>query len=340
MKRRHLTLLAAVLLTSHAASAQPTPQPAGQPTGPANPTKDSHAADLAAGTPTTPDRYDPKGKPPPSPYSLPFQLRPIAPLSVVRFDNSVAFYDDVKNPAAGTGTTSVNLLTVAYQVHDMFAPFARAGYITNAPATGISTGDFLNLSLGGQFGYKFTPELRFGAVLAVFFPVGEGSGNTPTPTELTAAKSGVLARNGMDNSMFATNDWSVVPGVDLAYVSHGFTAQIEATFINLIRAKGELVQPDAYRLNFTSGLHLGYFFHPMVSAGAELHHQRFLTTPTPVKTNEALRDTTTFTVGPRFHFKMGDKSWMRPGISYSMGLDDPSAASHYKIVQIDVPYNF
>ncbi len=47
-----------------------------------------------------------------------------------------------------------------------------------------------------------------------------------------------------------------------------------------------------------------------------------------------------FAVGPRFHFQVGKSSWIRPGVSYSVALDDPMAMKGYHFLQIDVPYAF
>jgi hypothetical protein len=142
----------------------------------------------------------------------------------------------------------------------------------------------------------------------------------------------------MDNAMFAANDFVVFPGVGVAYVAGGFTAQVEATLLQLTRVKGDdTIQKDSSRTNFTSGLHLGYFFVPAFSLGAEIRHQRWLSTPANVELNDDLRETTTFAVGPRFHVKIGDKRWIRPGIAYAKGLDKPMTDTKHHIIQLDVP---
>jgi hypothetical protein len=89
-------------------------------------------------------------------------------------------------------------------------------------------------------------------------------------------------------------------------------------------------------------LHLGYFFIPALSAGAELRYQRWLSTPLAIKadTTGKLRDTLTMAVGLRAHFKLSDTVSLHPGIAYARGLDDPLAAAQYNIVQLDVPVQF
>ena len=81
--------------------------------------------------------------------------------------------------------------------------------------------------------------------------------------------------------MFAADYFTVFPGVDLAYVNHGFTVQVEATLLQLFRVRGDddPGRTTTRRTNLTAGLHVGYFFIPQLSAGAELRHQRWLSTP-------------------------------------------------------------
>jgi hypothetical protein len=171
----------------------------------------------------------------------------------------------------------------------------------------------------------------------------------PDPANAAANGAGIPARSAMDNAMFATNYLTIFPGIGLAYVNHGFTAQVEVTILELIRVRGGgNPANDGTRTNFTAGLHVGYFFIPQFSAGAELRHQRWLSTPSIIKANamrtqelaDALRDTSTFAIGLRGHFKLNDTMWLRPGISYTRPIDDPMDASGYNILQIDVPFVF
>jgi hypothetical protein len=95
----------------------------------------------------------------------------------------------------------------------------------------------------------------------------------------------------------------------------------------------------------TMGLHAGYFFIPQLSAGLELRHQRWVSTPAPVKAAAAAgdkspRDTSTVAIGPRAHFKLGETTWLRPGVSVSLPLDAPMTRADYVIAQIDVPFVF
>jgi hypothetical protein len=309
-RRRGLRSLAALLSVSSVASAQPPPEPA------------------------------PEKAPKPPPYSLPFQLRPVAPGSVVRSDTALGFYESPQTGDKGSAVAS--MLLASYKIGDSFAPLVRVGLVSNSPpgTTLDSATAFLNPVVGAIYGLKLTPELKLGLFLGVTVPVGSGGGNDPDLNVRAALAAGILTRSAMDNAMFAVNYFTVFPGVDLAFVGSGFTAQVEATLFQLTRVRGEDVDKESSRTNFTTGLHLGYFLLPELSLGGELRHQRWLSTPRAVEQKDNLRDTTTFAVGPRVHLKLGEKVWLRPGIAYARGLDKPMTAAKYNIVQIDIPFAF
>jgi len=81
---------------------------------------------------------------------------------------------------------------------------------------------------------------------------------------------------------------------------------------------------------------------PWFSFGAELRHQRWLSTPKAVANDKtgASRDNTTVAFGPRFHFEVSKGKWLRPAISFALPLDDPMSKSSYKILMLDVPFAF
>src|SRR4029077_20823072 len=156
----------------------------------------------------------------------------------------------------------------------------------------------------------------------------------------------VLARSGMDNAMFAVNYMTAILGADVAYVAHKLTIQAEATVFQLFRARGEdnlKASNDSTRTNSTFGLHVGYFFLPVLSAGAEIRYQRWLSTPTTGAKNamtgvvtstnfpDNRLDTLTVAVGPRVHFKLSKSIWCRPGFSYARGVDRPLTDASYNM---------
>lgn len=273
--------------------------------------------------------------PPPAPYSIPWQLRPVLAVSVIRSDTTIASYED---PTTKKGAFTVaSMLLASYKVTPDFAPFVRIGVAGTKDAAGLT-----NLAFGGTYSIKLPGHTRLAIFLGFAVPTGEGGGNQFNPTTAGAVKTGVLARSAMDNAMFAVNDFVMFPGLDFAFIYRGLTIQAEATVLALIRVRGEEVQKDARKANLTTGLHVGYFFAPWLSAGAELRYQRWLSTPAAVAadTSGVTRDNLSVAFGPRFHAQLGKTVWMRPGIAYARGLDKPMAGSNYNIVQIDVPLLF
>jgi hypothetical protein len=290
----------------------------------------------------------PVASPPKAPYSLPFQLRPAQAVTVVRTDTSFAFYDD---PVAETaGTTVASTLLASYKVTDNIAPLVRVGMVSNNPSNTDGAAGFLNPVLGVTYGMTLNPEFRLALFFGTALPLGSGGGNTPDPAKAASNAAGIRARSAMDNAMFAVNDLVLFPGASLAYVAKGFTVQVEATVLQLVRVRGEdavnaagaPLNPDSSRTNFTAGLHAGYFFFPELSGAVELRHQRWLSTPTAVENDatDTLRDTTTVAVGPRLHFKVGEKSWIRPALAFAFGLDDPLRRWESRSVQLDIPVIF
>jgi len=298
------------------------------------------------------EEVPPADKPKPPPYSLPFQLRPVVAATVVRSDTAFAFY---RNPASDeSGTTVTSTLLASYKVTEQLAPLVRVGVVSNSPPEGPmgvqpdSGFGFLNPVLGATYAIQPAPELRLAFFLGLTIPIGNGGGDDPEPGQFLARSGpGIYSRSALDNAMFAVNDLTVFPGVGFAYVAHGFTAQIEATVLQLTRVRGgdapaPFTSPDSSRTNFTGGLHLGYFFIPLLSFGVELRHQRWLSTPLAIENDatDSLRDTSTVAFGPRLHFKLGEKSWFRPAVALVLPLDDPMQLSEHKIVQLDLPFSF
>ncbi|HXU65298.1 MAG TPA: hypothetical protein VN962_26545 [Polyangia bacterium] len=287
----------------------------------------------------------PAPSPPPGPYSLPWQLRPAAASTVVRAESSVAFYDS----AGQSGSTAATMLLGSYAVTPHLAPLVRLGFVQNqAPGTAADGSSFINPVVGATYA-RHTHTVRWALFAGATIPVGAGSGDHPDASVSAANTAGLQARSGMDNAMFAVNYATGILGADVAYVGHRLTLQAEATLFQLFRVHGDdagAQSSDATRTNSTMGVHAGFFLLPVLSVGAELRYQRWLTTPTRVVMGsrvdipDANKDTLTVAVGPRVHFKVGRNMFLRPGVSYSRGLDNPLSGASYNTLQIDVPVQF
>ena len=283
--------------------------------------------------------------PPPPPYSLPWQLRPVGAVNVLRSDTAVAFYD---NGAGASGSTVATMLLGSYKVTPSLAPMVRLGFTQNdAPAAGADGTSFVNPIVGATYARK-VDAIRWAAFLGATVPVGAGGGNTPDAGAAGANAAGIRARSAMDNAMFAVNYFTGIVGGGVAYVDHKLTVQLEATLLQLMRVRGESAASatDSARTNSTVGLHAGYFFIPMLSLGGEIRYQRWLTTPTQLtmgtKVNiaDVAKDTLTVAIGPRVHFQISKGMFIRPGIAYARALDKPLSDASYNVVQVDVPLYF
>jgi hypothetical protein len=281
-------------------------------------------------------RAEPVAKPPPT--SLAWQLRPAAAGNVVRSDTSVAAYDD----ASGSGTTVVSNLLASYKVTPSLAPVVRIAIARNDPGMGESATSMSNPLLGVTWGRPLAPAVKLAVFGGLALPLGTGGGNSPDAAMATANRSAMAARSAMDNALFAVNDLTPIIGVDVAYVAGGFTVQAEATVLQLMRVRGDEAQPDSAKTNFTSGVHAGYFPLPWLSIGGELRYQRYLSTPAFVEADPtgASRDNLSAAIGLRGHVALGNGRWLRPGVAYSRGLDDPMSGRSYDVVQVDVPFVF
>jgi hypothetical protein len=275
---------------------------------------------------------------PPAPYSLAWQLRPAAAVSVVRADTVVATFHD----ANGDGNTEVTTLLGSYKLSAHFAPLVRVAVVRSTPSAGAQATAISNPLVGVTWAPATAAPLKVGVLAAMTLPLGSGGGDTPDMAAAAAGKAGAMARSAMDNALFAVNDVGLITGVDVAYVEGGFTVQAEATVFELIRARGAMVQPDLVKTNFTSGLHAGYFVTSWLSLGGELRYQRYLSTPAFIAADATgqLRDTMTAAIGVRGHIKLGGGRWLRPGLAYARGLDDPMSGRSYDVIQVDVPFYY
>jgi hypothetical protein len=278
-----------------------------------------------------------RAEPAPPPYSVPWQLRPVAAANVVRSDTTVSFHE----LAGQSASTIASTLLVSYKALPRFAPVLRLAYIHNTPGANPGSGSaIVNPLVGATSSFELAPGLKLGVFLGFTVPIGQG-GDRPAGMSATAAAAaaGINARSAMDNALFAVNYFTAIPGVGLAYTRAGFTAQVEATLLQLTRVRNSNVDRDSSRTNFTGGLHLGAFLIPMVSVGGELRFQRWLSTPAFLTMWPERRETVSFAIGPRGHFKLGSR-WLRPGIAYAQGIDAPMKTRKDRIVQVDIPFVF
>ena len=214
---------------------------------------------------------------PTSPYATPWQLRSILPGNTARLDSAIAFYDDKSGNTGGLAVATD--LGGSYKLSSNLALSARIETVSSAPpANAAGATAFTNPLVGATYSFQLSNEFRLGFFLGMTIPIGSGSGNTPNPAITNALNASILARSAMDNALFATNYFGLIPGLDLAYIANGWTVQLEATLLQFTRVKSDI--GDQYRTNFTSGFELGYSFTPLVMLEGELHYQRYFNNQT------------------------------------------------------------
>ncbi len=265
-------------------------------------------------------------------YSLPFSLRPAAPPNLLRIDAPVAVQD--------AQTTMPTTLTGGARVHPDVGLYARMAFVRNAPE-GASAGHAASNPLAfALWSPQIAPKLRLPIFVGVAFPVGGGGGNDPNLGTRAAMGAGIYGRQAMDNALFASNYLTPTVGAGIAWIDKGWTVQVEATVLQLLRARGSAVDADVSRTNFTSGASVGYLVAGVVNVSAEIHYQRWLSTPAAVSKDPSLREQMTVGGGARFNVPLTDTILMRPGLAYFQGVDDPMARLGYRIMQVDLPILF
>lgn len=275
---------------------------------------------------------------PAPPYSLPWLLRPVTAANVVRLDETLALAD---LPAGnGSARSAVTSLTATWKVHPRWVPVFRQSWVRSSSSTGLPAAGsaFSNPLLGVSHVRPPRGAWRGSVFLATTLPMGGGGGDRPDAAAAAAIASAVPARSAMDNALYAVNYWTVIGGVGVARVTPGLTLQAEATVLQLNRVRGPETQ-DGHRTNLTAGVHAGRFLSRRLSLGAEVRMQRWMTDAAPVRADRRAREQFTAGIGPRFHFKMGNR-WFRPGLAYSRALDAPMRSRGYDILQADLPMSF
>lgn len=279
--------------------------------------------------------------PPPAPYVLPWALRPIIAPTVVRLDSTLAFHETAGGEA---GTTYVVGVLGGYKVPGTGGPteglslFAR---LTAAAADPPAGAIVANPVVGAAYAHRLGAGFRWNAALFSALPLGMGGGNEPIAARAGVRPRAILARAAMENAIYAANDLVFFPGLGVAWTDHGLTLQAEATTLFLIRVRGEERQPEALKINLTTGLFAGYFLAPKrLSVGVELRYQRWLQGPDNLAANPAARDNLTLAGGLRVHHELEPGVWLRCGLSYARALDAPMSDARYDLVQLDCPLLF
>jgi len=284
-------------------------------------------------------------------YSLPWQLRPVTIGNGVGIESAAAAFND---PNGNLDAAVATVLSASYRISEEWTPMIRLAFVGNdAPGAAVDGSSFANPVVGVTYSRKLG-SYRLALFGATTIPVGTGGGDNPNLRAARTNTASMTARPA-DSAMFQVNYLTEIAGVDFAYVNHGLTAQAEATLQQSVRVRGShsADATDLFRTNAAVGLHVGTFIGSHVSVGSDLRYQRWLSHPTGVDRatgmhtpySEAEMDTATAAIGVRLHFRLGQRAWIRPGISYARGLDArgldaPLITAQTNAAQVDIPVTF
>ncbi|HEY0708931.1 MAG TPA: hypothetical protein VGG33_19130 [Polyangia bacterium] len=285
------------------------------------------------------------------PQSLPWQLRPMIAGNVVSVATAAAVFNDTQ------GNLDIAVPTVfaaIYQLTSHWTPTIKLGVVrNNAPGAALDGTTLANPVLGATY-TRALGASRIAVFGATTIPIGTGGGDSPNLRAAETNAAATAARPA-DSAMFAVDYLAGIVGVDVAYLGCDFTAQAEMTLLHFVRARGgdSGGATDAFRTQATLGVHVSYFFGTHFSLSSDLHHRRWLSSPTTANATPgphitfagAGLNTTSAAVGPRFHFQLGQRGWVRPGLSFVRGFDArgfgaPLITAQATAVQLDIPVTF
>ena len=260
-------------------------------------------------------------------YAQPWQLQSVSRGNTIHAESSAAvFNDEIGNVDIAMPT----VVSARYQLTDEWAPMLRLGMVgNNAPGAALDGGSFANPLLGGTY-TRARGNRRLGVFAATTLPIG----TTGTMSTAKTNRESMTARPA-DEAMFEVDYATAIAGVDAAYVSHGITAQAEASFHEGVRVRGS--ETEATRTSATFGFHVGRFIGSHVSLGSDIYYQRWLGQPLM----DSRVDSLTVAVGARLHVHAGNAT-LHPGLSIMRGVGGRGGiiSSETTAVQLDLPLTF
>ena len=274
-------------------------------------------------------------------YAMPWTMRPAVAPTLVRVESSIAARRDGV-AAATIATGGVAIIPTRLGVYARLAVTHSILRTGDARTDSIPTGAFANPALFVLFTPEVARGVRIGASALVALPLGNGSGNTPSPLSASSLSAAVATRSAMDGALFATNYLAAAAGGSVALIRSGVTAQLEATLVTFARVRGELARSasDPTRVALTAAASVGYLVHPALSLSFEAHYQRWLYAPALMAAPNAFADQLSFELGARANIPLSRTTLLRPGFSFGLGVDGAMSSSETRVFHFDLPVLF
>ena len=264
----------------------------------------------------------------PAPYTAPLQLRGAVAGNAVRTETALGFGDN--------GGAVASYLSASYKFLPDLAGVVRVGLASGSPDVGSAPVALMNPQLGVLWSPKLGESFRLSPFLAVTMPVGMGGGEDPDPGVVASLAAARQARFALDGAIALPNHLWVAGGISAAWIAYGLTVQAELTLVEGIQVRGPAAADDAMT-NSLGGVFVGYAVLPVLSVGAELRYQRFLSTPTSVVKDPDARDQLSFAAGARGHIAL-DGVTVRPGVSYGRALGGVGGRLHTQALVFDLAF--
>jgi hypothetical protein len=263
-----------------------------------------------------------------APYTGPLQLRGAVAANAVRSETALGFADN--------GGAIASYLSASYKFLPDVAGVVRVGMASASPDVGSAPVALMNPQLGVLWSPKLGESFRLSPFLAVTLPVGMGGGEDPDPGVVASLAAARQARFALDGAIALPNHVWVAGGLSAAWIAYGLTVQAELTLVEGIQVRGPAAADDTMT-NSLGGVFVGYALLPVLSVGAELRYQRFVSTPTSVVKDPDARDQLSFAAGARGHIPL-DGVTVRPGVSYGRALGGVGGRLHTQALVFDLAF--
>jgi hypothetical protein len=236
------------------------------------------------------------------------------------------------NPAQSTLLT---VLSGSYQWTSAFSTFGRVGTVSNSSSDEANAIGAANPALGVSLQFAIGKHIKVGGLSGITIPIGSGGGNSPSPAAFRAWTNSV----DWGGAMFAVNHVDIFNGVRGAYTLGDLTLSFETTLHELIRVRGESVDPIGAAASVTgTTATVSYALLPQLLLSTAISETRFWNTPIYIQQSPDSRVDYFFSAGASTTIKIGNFE-VDPGLVYARALDLPLTKENFQVVELDLGFS-
>jgi hypothetical protein len=261
------------------------------------------------------------------------QLRPVQAGRGLSVDTSFGLWRDEEDRR---GRTEVWALAAGHPLGGGFVLQGGFAVALNHPPSGPATTTWGNLLIAVSYHAQPRPDVSVTPIAGGLLPIARGGGNHPSEAVQAANDAATLTRSAYNGGLFAPNEAGVGAGLDAAWVVGGLTFQGEVIVADLIRVRGEQVQPDEHSPFGSAALFVGGWLRPWLSAGAEVRFIGLFFAPETIDEEPLPREQASWEVGLRAHVPLSGSVAIHPGLSYARGLDAPMTSLGFQVFTLSL----